>query len=82
MGTRYRRWIGAQAQEAAAHLNGEWVEVVLTNGHTLTGTLSAPDASGFQVTDINQAWYNRRKHAHRVAYTDVHELWAKAYTLY
>lgn len=75
MGKRQTRLYGETLSAAClSPLLNEVVEVVLRNGRTFTGQLTAAESAYLTLRGINAKWYNRKRHTHRLFYINIEEV--------
>lgn len=74
MGTRIERITGLAIQQRLPELKGHKAQVVTWSGHTYFARVTAAEQETLTLVDLNAAWYNRRKHTHRVAVAEIREV--------
>lgn len=73
-GTRTLRLTAPQFARLHEHL-GSQVQVVLKDGQTRLGILRSVVADHLVIHDPNLAWYQRRRHTHKVMFGSIQEVW-------
>jgi hypothetical protein len=74
MGKRFTRITAQTYADHQQALSGQQVQVVDWSGRTYHGRLKAAEADFIVLEDLNAAWYNRRKHTHRLMLEDIREI--------
>ena len=74
MGKRTHRLSANKIPDAATLLVGNEAHIVLWDGKTRFGTILDVNSNGLTLRDKNALWYNRKKHTHFVAISEIREL--------
>jgi hypothetical protein len=83
MGQRLMRIRGPELTPAALQpYLGREVDLCLQSGSSHHGRLAAVDDTGVLLTDLNMTRFNRKKHRHRYAFSQLTEVLVANATLY
>lgn len=74
MGTRIHRITGKDIRTSVARVLNQKVQVVTWEGITYTGILISSNDRELVVEDVNAAWYNRKKHTHKIPVEEIREV--------
>lgn len=74
MGTRNIRIRRKDMHQHWDSLPGKVLHVVMEDGTTISGLVTAVATDSITLRDANSTWYNRKKHTHTLARNSIQEI--------